>query len=72
MVAFCRSDPDPRVVDGLADERNQFTVDGRHVHWRIHGTVSTSGIALDRLSRALGGCTTRSMTTLRKLTTLPE
>ena len=70
MVALCRTEPAAAAIGALEDDRNRFVVDGRDVHWLIDGGMSTSGITLPRLVKALGPMTTRNAKTVRAIAAL--
>lgn len=72
MVAFLRKRPTvaQRVaLEGLATEVDELVVDGRAVHWLIHGKVLDSRISAKQWQAAAGtaATTTRNTTMLRKL-----
>jgi uncharacterized protein (DUF1697 family) len=72
FVFFLRSKlakPAQDAVEALHTERDEFRVQGREIYWLCRGRMMDSMITPADMARATGKseCTTRNITTIRKL-----
>lgn len=72
FITFLKDRPDAaarRALEGLSNDYDTLTVDGRDVHWRMHGLSSASPLKAKDWDAIVGKhrSTSRNTTMLRKL-----
>jgi uncharacterized protein (DUF1697 family) len=72
LIGFLRRRPSAaatKATEALSNDTDRLVVDGRELHWRIHGKVMDSTVKDTALAKALAGDppTTRNVTMVRTL-----